>query len=198
MKKNIVMGLRIIFRVIVVLLIFVLIDVACVFIINRPILAVKKDNIYKGLFYNVYNCGEYSIPQIKLKSEKFSCSEVELIDYGIYRLSVKNSDSCNNELKLYLDGERKIYLSCIDEVYVDGNNIINNKLKDFVGKDIGKLEKILDNYEGQTYNDGGSISYTIRYRGEIFRVDRCYKISGNYNIYIGNKNMSFMCNREND
>jgi hypothetical protein len=73
MKKNIVMGLRIIFRVIVVLLIFVLIDIACVFIINRPILAVKKDNIYKGLFYNVYNCGEYSIPQIKLKSEKFSC-----------------------------------------------------------------------------------------------------------------------------
>ena len=192
------MGLRIIFRVIVVLLIFILIDVACVFIINRPILAVKKDNIYKGLFYNVYNCGEYSIPQIKLKSEKFSCSEVELIDYGIYRLSVKKSESCNNELKLYLDGERKIYLSCIDEVYIDGDSNVNNKLKDFIGDDITKLDKILGNYEGQSYDDGGSISYTIRYRGNIFRVDRCNTLSGNHNIYIGNKSMKFMCNREND
>ena len=196
MKNKIKLGLSIILRVIFVLLINIILDVACVFIINRPLFALRRDNVYEGLFFNVYDCDDDL--KIKSKRSKFSCSESKLIDYGIYRLSVKKSESCNNELKLYLDGERKVYLSCIDEVYVDGDSNVNNKLKDFMGNDITKLDKILDNYDGQPYNDGGSISYTIRYRGEIFRVDRCHKLSGNYNIYIGNKNMKFICNREND
>lgn len=196
MKNKIKLGLSIILRVIFVLLIIIILDVACVFIINRPLFALRKDNVYEGLFFNVYDCDDDL--EIKSKRSKFSCSESKLIDYGIYRVSVKKSESCNNELKLYFDGERKVYLSCIDEVYVDGDGNVNNKLKDFMDNDITKLDKILDNYDGQPYNDGGSISYTIRYRGEIFRVDRCHKLSGNYNIYIGNKNMKFMCNREND
>lgn len=196
MKNKIKLGLSIILRVIFVLLIIIILDVACVFIINRPLFALRRDNVYEGLFFNVYDCDDDL--EIKSKRSKFSCSESKLIDYGIYRLSVKKSESCNNELKLYFDGERKVYLSCIDEVYVDGDSNVNNKLKDFMDNDITKLDKILDNYDGQPYNDGGSISYTIRYRGEIFRVDRCHKLSGNYNIYIGNKNMKFMCNREND
>ena len=196
MKNKIKLGLNIILRVIFVLLIMLILDVFCIFIINRPLFALRSDNVYEGLFFNVYDCDDDL--EIKSKRSKFSCSESKLIDYGIYRLSVKKSESCNNELKLYFDGERKVYLSCIDEVYVDGDSNVNNKLKDFMDNDITKLDKILDNYDGQPYNDGGSISYTIRYRGEIFRVDRCHKLSGNYNIYIGNKNMKFMCNREND
>lgn len=196
MKNKIKFGLNIILRVIFVLLIMLILDVFCVFIINRPLFALRRDNVYEGLIFNVYDCDDDL--EIKSKRSKFSCSESKLIDYGIYRLSVKKSESCNNELKLYFDGERKVYLSCIDEVYVDGDSNVNNKLKDFMGNDITKLDKILDNYDGQPYNDGGSISYTIRYRGEIFRVDRCHKLSGNYNIYIGNKNMKFICNREND
>lgn len=85
-----------------VILLFV-IDLICVFTINKPLLAVKKDNVYRGLLYDTYICSEYTIPQIKMKGAKFTCAvmqfdkqvesnykstEVENVSADIYDISL--------------------------------------------------------------------------------------------------------------
>lgn len=67
---NIFKTLLIIISVIVLL---VVIDLVCIFTINRPIIAIKKDNVYYGIFYDSYDCMEYSVLQIQPKNSKFSC-----------------------------------------------------------------------------------------------------------------------------
>ena len=69
MKKWLKIGLIIIGVIISCLII----DLVSIFTLNRPIFAIKKDGYYMGLFYDTYNCLEYSIPQIKTKGTKFSC-----------------------------------------------------------------------------------------------------------------------------
>ena len=53
------------------------IDLICIFAINKPLLAVKKDNVYRGLLYDTYICSEYTVPQIKTKGAKFTCAVIE-------------------------------------------------------------------------------------------------------------------------
>ena len=76
MKKN----LKIVVGILMVIILYFVIDFICIFTINKPPFAVKEDNgdlvniIYRGLFYDTYNCIEYSVPQIKSKVAKFTCS----------------------------------------------------------------------------------------------------------------------------
>ena len=56
------------------IVLLVVIDLACIFTINRPIIAIKKDNVYYGVFYDSYDCMEYSVLQIQPKNSKFSCA----------------------------------------------------------------------------------------------------------------------------
>lgn len=75
MKKRI----KIIIGGIGVILILFIIDLVCIFTINRPLFVIKnEENVYKGIFYDTYKCAEYSIPQIKLKGTKFFCSNVNI------------------------------------------------------------------------------------------------------------------------
>lgn len=55
------------------IVLLVVIDLVCIFTINRPIIAIKKDNVYYGVFYDSYDCMEYPILQIKPKGTKFYC-----------------------------------------------------------------------------------------------------------------------------
>lgn len=73
MKK----GLKIILGVIGAVILLFVIDLICIFTINRPLLAIKKDNVYKGLLYDTYLCSEYTVPQIKVKETKFTCSVIK-------------------------------------------------------------------------------------------------------------------------
>lgn len=59
--------------IISVIVLLVVIDLVCIFTINRPIIAIKKDNVYYGIFYDSYDCMEYSVLQIQPKNSKFSC-----------------------------------------------------------------------------------------------------------------------------
>lgn len=59
--------------IISVIVLLVVIDLVCIFVINRPIIAIKKDNVYYGIFYDSYDCMEYSVLQIQPKNSKFSC-----------------------------------------------------------------------------------------------------------------------------
>ena len=67
--------IKILFYVVSAIFFILLIDLTCVFTTNKPLFATKDKNgyVYRGLFYDVYNCSEYSSVQIKLKHTKFVC-----------------------------------------------------------------------------------------------------------------------------
>lgn len=65
--------LKFILGIVGIILLFFVIDLICIFTINRPLLAIKKDNVYKGLLYDTYICSEYTVPQIKTKGSKYTC-----------------------------------------------------------------------------------------------------------------------------
>ena len=65
--------LKISLIVIISIFLLVVVDLTCIFTINRPIIAIKKDNVYYGIFYDSYDSMEYSVLQIQPKNNKFSC-----------------------------------------------------------------------------------------------------------------------------
>ena len=65
--------LKIFLIVIISIFLLVVVDLTCIFTINRPIIAIKKDNVYYGIFYDSYDSMEYSVLQIQPKNSKFSC-----------------------------------------------------------------------------------------------------------------------------
>lgn len=65
--------LKIFLIVIISIFLLVVVDLTCIFTINRPIIAIKKDNVYYGIFYDSYDSMEYSVLQIQPKKSKFSC-----------------------------------------------------------------------------------------------------------------------------
>lgn len=110
---------KIILKVIGIFIMLLILDLVCIFLINRPLLAIKQDNgdsvnlIYKGLFYDTYNCHEYSIPQIKLKGTKFACA-IERVDIGkVVKIKDKTKNkinfSCAEILESFYQDENYIY-----------------------------------------------------------------------------------------
>jgi len=72
--------LKIVVIIICVVLISFVLDLISIFVFNKPLFGIKVDNgdsvniIYKGVFYDVYNCTQYSTPLIKMKGTKFNCT----------------------------------------------------------------------------------------------------------------------------
>lgn len=121
--------IKVILGVVGLIIVCVLIDVICIYTINRPLFAVQTENngsmskVYKGIFYDTYNCAEYSIHQIKLKGAKFVCAAgrddigkaLEIVD--------KTKDikdfSCASALEeFYEDEEYTYYFNCIKGKYI--------------------------------------------------------------------------------
>ena len=65
--------LKIFLIVIISIFLLVVVDLTCIFTINRPIIAIKKHNVYYGIFYDSYDSMEYSVLQVQPKNSKFSC-----------------------------------------------------------------------------------------------------------------------------
>ena len=90
MKK----GLKIIILVFIGIILLIVIDFVCIFTINRPLLAIKDNNqVYRGLFYDTYNCHEYSIPQIRVKGTKLTCTvlDIQLAKESLYKpINIEN------------------------------------------------------------------------------------------------------------
>lgn len=117
--------LKITIGLLILVAIILIIDFASIFIINRPLLAVKarQPYTYTGIFYNVYNCPEYPIPQIKSKKSKFSCNVEttsikkvkEIVDTTKY---IKNFACAEALEQFYEDNEYKYYYNCIKSKYV--------------------------------------------------------------------------------
>ena len=105
----------------------IIIDFVCIFTINRPIFVTSEDYgtyaIYKGLFFDTYNCPQYSIPQIKMKGTKFNCFSVNLDTFKVVDIIDKTKDIENftydPALELfYQDDTYKYYYSCIKSKYI--------------------------------------------------------------------------------
>ena len=73
--------LKITLGVVGIIVLIVIIDLVCIFTINRPIFSQGEDYgthaVYKGLFFNTYVCPEFSTPQIKTKGTKYTCAVLE-------------------------------------------------------------------------------------------------------------------------
>lgn len=83
--------LKIILWIIGIIILLIVVDLIFIFTINRPLFAVqvRQPYTYHGIFYDVYNCPEYSMPQIKSKGSKFYCA-VESIDEVIVPTTIEN------------------------------------------------------------------------------------------------------------
>lgn len=66
--------LKIILSVVIIITIYIIIDIVYIFNFNRPLITIKGEkNVYKSIFYNVYDCLEYPTVQIKPKYVKYNC-----------------------------------------------------------------------------------------------------------------------------
>lgn len=77
-----------------IIILLILIDLVCIFTINRPIFSQGEDYgtyaVYKGLFFNTYVCPEFSTPQIKSKGAKYTCAVLEIKEEEISLDEVNN------------------------------------------------------------------------------------------------------------
>lgn len=104
-------------------------DLIFIFKVNKPLFAVNKSKdgadykIYHGLFYDTYNCPEYSTPQIKAKGSKFTCS-IDRTDSGKVLEIVDKTEkiknfNCAQALEdFYEDNNYTYSWNCIKGQYV--------------------------------------------------------------------------------
>lgn len=148
--------MKIIIGFIVVIILSIVIDLVCIFTINRPIFVTSEDYgtyaIYKGLFFDTYNCLEYSIPQIKGKGTKFNCASVKLEVAKVIDIIDKTKDikdfTCDSALELfYEDDTYEYYYNCIKSKYivVKYENGYEEEVKDALKKGTIKISD-LDKY----------------------------------------------------
>lgn len=121
MKK----GIKIIIGIILTIFILILIDLASIFTLNRPIFAIhaKTPYMYTGIFYNTYTCPEYSVAQIKSKGTKFTCAVetigLEKVEKIIDKTTEIKDFSCAEALEqFYEDEEYTYYYNCLKSKYI--------------------------------------------------------------------------------
>lgn len=115
MKKK---SKTILILIISLIFIFVL-DIICIYIIKRPLLAIKEDNgdsvncVYRGILYDTLYCHEYSTPMIRRKGTKISCS-INHLDLGkVIDIKDKTKNklnfACAEVLESFYEDEKYIY-----------------------------------------------------------------------------------------
>lgn len=201
--KNAKIKLFLIYSILTMIILFFIVDFIGIFIFNRPVFAIKnaKENVYRGLLYDTYICPEYSVPQIKLKGNKFNCSKS--IKYQI-RTTTRSDSSCDTSPKLYYDnGKEKVYLYCLDKVEINDNNKYISLLE-YLKKydDLSQAVKSLDLSFSAAFYDGGTTIYRdsgkSSYSNEGITLIKCQKMlengTVNNDIYFGPKDMEFKSN----
>jgi len=123
MKK----GLKITLGVIGGIILLLLIDLICIFTINRPIFSQGEDYgtyaVYRGLLFDVYNCPEFSTPQIKVKGAKYTCAVLQLETGDVVSIEDKTKEikdfACDEAVEeFYEDDMYKYSWSCIKNDYM--------------------------------------------------------------------------------
>ena len=105
------------------------IDMVSVYTLGKPVFAKKItsddqiNTIYKGIFFDTYNCIEYSVPQIKVKGVKFACTygrdslgKIEKIEDKT--LNMPNYSCAEALEEFYSDDTYSYFYSCMKGNYV--------------------------------------------------------------------------------
>ncbi|MBE6153904.1 MAG: hypothetical protein E7166_06755 [Firmicutes bacterium] len=132
-----------------IILLFI-IDLMCIFAINRPLLAIKEDNgdsvnlIYRGILYDTYNCHEFSKPQIKVKGAKYTCAVLEFDEQveSNYKLTEIENVSANI-YDISLTGATIIIKDTNEKPYIQGEWY---KIEKQVDGKWYEVKTLLDNY----------------------------------------------------
>jgi hypothetical protein len=120
--------LKILIIIIIIGVFCFVIDVASILIFSKPIFAIKENNgnsanvVYRGLFYDTYNCIDNSMVQIKYKDSKYTCpfelKDIEVIDI-VDKTTEIDGFACAQALeKFYEDDNYEYYWSCIKGSYI--------------------------------------------------------------------------------
>lgn len=201
--KRVKIKLFLVSSIFIVIILFFIIDFACIFLLDRPMFAIKGNVPYKysGLLYDTYRCPEYSVPQVKMKGTKFSCA----IDFK-YKIVTSEEEVCDNasRTKLYYEeNDRRVYTRCLNSISIKYEDMTVN-LIDFI-KNNDSLEEAIDKltlthvntmWDGGTkiYKDGG----TTEYSSSGLTLIRCNKMledgTVNKDIYFGTSDMEFKDN----
>lgn len=117
--------LKIVIEIIGIIIVLVVIDITCIFTIKRPLFAIQNDggNVYRGIFYDTYNCAEYSTPQIKRKGLKLACSTVKFNTQKVVNIIDKTKNiedfACAEALEqFYEDATYQYYWECLKNDYM--------------------------------------------------------------------------------
>ena len=117
--------IKVIIGIIGAIILCFVIDFICIFTIHRPIFAirVRTPYTYIGIFYNVYSCPEYSVPQIKFKGTKFACAVDrngigKVIDIVDTTKDIKDFVCAEALEGFYEDEEYEYFYSCIKGKYM--------------------------------------------------------------------------------
>lgn len=195
--------LKIILGIIGIIILSILIDLICIFTINKPIFAIKEDNgdsvhlIYRGLFFDTYNCHEYSVPQIKAKGTKFTCAVLSITENNkIEVVKPQTYETIKFKEYLKIDNKTVCLAGNIEEVYYT-NSETKATLKDYITKTWQTFDDSINDLTdlmeiNNTLKDGGTTIYKSK-KYDITLV-KCNTIKGNKNIFIGDYYMKFDSN----
>mgnify|MGYP003289328616 CR=1 FL=1 len=135
------------YGIVIILSLLIGLDVYSIYTKNKPIFILSEEvnglnKVYRGVFYDTFNCAEYSALQIKLKNDKFSCPSSENSD--INKESISNSN-----VKITLVGDllfEQPYYDALNDGE-DKNKYFNRVKKYFQNDDIsvGNMEVVIGN-----------------------------------------------------
>lgn len=142
--------------IIIILSILIGIDLYSIYKHNKPVFILKEekeglDYIYRGFIYDTYNCAEYSMMQIKLKSTKYSCPKQE-------EDNKDNEKNFKKTAKLSMAGDllfESPYYNAIN-AGEDKDKYFNKVKKYFINDDlsIGNMEVVIGNDALKVSGDG--------------------------------------------
>lgn len=203
MKKS----LKIFLGVVGVIILIGILDLVFIFMVGRPILAVKSSekNVYKGIFFDTYYCEEYSLPQIRGKKTKFQCySSIKKVQdensthsfYGkvvdvksTYIIVMPNED----EEESKTSDKFQVNLESSDAIYEIGTNVkvtyVGGILESYPAKvNTTKIElaKIKD----------FKLIYKESEKGKKQITDKKTNEKYDYNVYVYNGSMEIKINKK--
>lgn len=201
MKKEIKITLIILASLVLIGVIFGFTDYMRLKNNKKPIFTYRNANIYNetillgteyfGLGYSIIDCDKCT-KQLYFNPLYLSSFGWFIGTSNINRIDVVKSTKCDSKAKFYysLDEDRDVYTYCLDNIIITEENNNSSELNDYLKTFDDAIYYIINNYTtnpGPSFDDGGSKIYS----GEDFNILVCKTLSGNNDIYIGDKEMGY-------
>lgn len=181
--------MKIVLGVIGVITLLTVIDLICIFTIQKPLFAIKEDSgdsvnrTYRGLFYDTYYCHEDSI-QVMTKGNKFTCAaNIKIDKFSNYDFEVVVTTPTEHKKTFaFTHNDRDYYYGNTDyRLYLKELNL-RYDLETSLKNNLVTFEDILSKAKNtEIYKDGGSKLYQYNQ----FEIVVCNTLDGNKDIIVG-------------